>query len=921
MHLLPCLLVAVGFLTAGLVEDPASGGAAAEASARVPSEWLTADGAGGVVASPGVHAALRSWRDAGGATLTIMLPVADLGPTTLTLRPMRAFTRDARVGVSGVGTVDPPTLDARVAMAGADAAARGTPGAQRVDDSLTAVLHDVVHLNGTVVGHESSSAYVAVGRTGIAALLDLGHGQGLYALRRIHDDTPGLCSGALEFVRVNGTSAPEVPACATDCAGHDGGGTLAGFANQPPGARRVVELAADCDWEFMHLFNGDATAATEYVSSLVGAVSAIYRRDCDASIVLSYLRLQLDPDDLFNDPDPLTPFRNWWNENGGEVHRDVFTLLTGRRNLPYGGVAWLNAACEDFGYSVNGYLNGRFADAFATHPGNWDVNVLAHELGHNLGTLHTHDYSIDSCASGTVQRGTIMSYCHVVSGASSNIDLRFHAGTVEPITAFIASAACLSTDCDDDGLWDADEIDADPLLDTNADGLLDACQDCNANGIPDPVEISAGTLEDADADLRPDACEADCDGNGVPDSLDIALDPSKDTNGDLVLQSCEPDCDANGIADSDDLLADMSLDRSRDARPDACEDCDGDGTTDFRALRGSRSRWVGSRADALLRELDPRSGVLRRAIVVGSSSIVDLVILPAGPLLAAEGVRVWLLDREDPFAAPVQWHSQFQSQLSAIAITPDGGVAVMQSNGRTSVHQPTGALQSNYLPSFADNDARDLVFRTMPDGTHEAIVTRANGVVMAYSWPGGVGRVLADLSAQAPGLHGAFAMTDGSVLVAASLLNSIIHIAADGTDLGEWDVDNGGLLNGASALCASGDGRAVLGAAVQGGSTVNGFALANGYTERTYRIYSADAPQPISMIVAPPSATDLDGNLMPDVCQPTLGDITGDGVVNGADLGQMLGAWGACAGCSADINRDGVVDGADLGIMLGHWSP
>lgn len=50
-------------------------------------------------------------------------------------------------------------------------------------------------------------------------------------------------------------------------------------------------------------------------------------------------------------------------------------------------------------------------------------------------------------------------------------------------------------------------------------------------------------------------------------------------------------------------------------------------------------------------------------------------------------------------------------------------------------------------------------------------------------------------------------------------------------------------------------------------------------------------------------------------------DLNGDGVVNGADLGVMLGAWGACPPppCVADLTGDGTVDGADLGVLLGAW--
>jgi len=59
-----------------------------------------------------------------------------------------------------------------------------------------------------------------------------------------------------------------------------------------------------------------------------------------------------------------------------------------------------------------------------------------------------------------------------------------------------------------------------------------------------------------------------------------------------------------------------------------------------------------------------------------------------------------------------------------------------------------------------------------------------------------------------------------------------------------------------------------------------------------------------------------------DCASPLMGDLNGDGVVDGADLGIMLGAWGAAtAGASAaDLNADGNVDGADMGALLGAWS-
>jgi hypothetical protein len=78
----------------------------------------------------------------------------------------------------------------------------------------------------------------------------------------------------------------------------------------------------------------------------------------------------------------------------------------------------------------------------------WDFVVTAHELGHNFGSLHTHDYCppLDQCytnCSGptTCTRGTLMSYCHTCAGLA-NVDLHFHPVTAEIMRENV-NASCL----------------------------------------------------------------------------------------------------------------------------------------------------------------------------------------------------------------------------------------------------------------------------------------------------------------------------------------------------------------------------------------------------------------------------------------------------------------------------------------------
>ncbi|MFO0875554.1 MAG: CHRD domain-containing protein [Phycisphaerales bacterium] len=53
---------------------------------------------------------------------------------------------------------------------------------------------------------------------------------------------------------------------------------------------------------------------------------------------------------------------------------------------------------------------------------------------------------------------------------------------------------------------------------------------------------------------------------------------------------------------------------------------------------------------------------------------------------------------------------------------------------------------------------------------------------------------------------------------------------------------------------------------------------------------------------------------------PCPGDFNGDHVIDGADLGVLLAAWGNTSG-PEDLNGDGIVDGADLGLLLASWGP
>lgn len=56
-----------------------------------------------------------------------------------------------------------------------------------------------------------------------------------------------------------------------------------------------------------------------------------------------------------------------------------------------------------------------------------------------------------------------------------------------------------------------------------------------------------------------------------------------------------------------------------------------------------------------------------------------------------------------------------------------------------------------------------------------------------------------------------------------------------------------------------------------------------------------------------------------------IGDLDGNGSVDGADIAKLLVGWGACSAaplaCIADLNGDAAVDGQDMSTLLVQWGP
>jgi hypothetical protein len=233
-----------------------------------------------------------------------------------------------------------------------------------------------------------------------------------------------------------------------------------------------ARIALETDEEFLAKFD-DVEEATAYVGGLFTFISSFYEDEIDTRLEISFLRFWETPDPFVQTTNAcmLLETGKYWNDNQAGVVRTLAHKLSGRSTG--GGIAWVGVLCSgpfnsspaaigtscpgmtaaaqaNYGgaYGVTGSLAGNFD---ASNPQVvWDVFAVAHEIGHNFNSNHTHCYAgiggnaepVDKCYSGEsgcyagasslpgpqgAGSGTVMSYCHLRPGGSSNISLTFGA--------------------------------------------------------------------------------------------------------------------------------------------------------------------------------------------------------------------------------------------------------------------------------------------------------------------------------------------------------------------------------------------------------------------------------------------------------------------------------------------------------------
>lgn len=282
------------------------------------------------------------------------------------------------------------------------------------------------------------------------------------------------------------------------------------FRSERSESNACVEIALDIDYYTYNTFNQSCANSVEWSLALLAGVSEIYETELGNLVNLSASYVNVwevtDPYASFvgNAGAMLDAFRLEWlnNPDLSNRPRDFVHLLTRRPDTGTGGIAYVNVVCSpNYAAGFSAYLDPSLN--YNLNNYSWNLNVVAHELGHNFGSNHTHwcgwpGGPIDDCyaAEGNCtnnpapQTGTIMSYCHAVAGGSVNLE--FHP-TVENnalIPTINSQGSCFgdcdefATSCQNYGctLPSACNYNPDAEINDGSCDTLDACGICGGDG-------------------------------------------------------------------------------------------------------------------------------------------------------------------------------------------------------------------------------------------------------------------------------------------------------------------------------------------------------------------------------------------------------------------------------------------------------
>ncbi len=203
-------------------------------------------------------------------------------------------------------------------------------------------------------------------------------------------------------------------------------------------AGNCVHVYVECDYK-SYQDNGSSVPNTEeWVAELWNEVITLYENE-DIPVEVSDVLVYTSTDPFANSPNTGLMLDTFMIHINNITYDGRLAHLLSTRSLG-GGIAYVDVLCSNsFQVAVSTSLS---TNIVPLPTFSWSVECVTHEMGHNMGSRHTHacawngnNTAIDGCGPAAgynegcngplPQDGTIMSYCHLVSGVGIDFNLGF----------------------------------------------------------------------------------------------------------------------------------------------------------------------------------------------------------------------------------------------------------------------------------------------------------------------------------------------------------------------------------------------------------------------------------------------------------------------------------------------------------------
>lgn len=207
---------------------------------------------------------------------------------------------------------------------------------------------------------------------------------------------------------------------------------------------KIFRLALSCTAEYTAYFGNTKALALAAMNNTINTVNAIFERDLGIHINMIARTDEL----IYINNDPYSAYYNW----STELHNNLVSTI-GSSNYDFGhlfGTSINQGNAFKVGCVCDDVNKDRAYTSLANPVGNnFDVDYVAHEMGHQFGATHCYTYRTEA-GGASVEPGSgssVMSYAGIAGSYNiqSHNDPYFNAVNINQVFAYLNQISCNTT--------------------------------------------------------------------------------------------------------------------------------------------------------------------------------------------------------------------------------------------------------------------------------------------------------------------------------------------------------------------------------------------------------------------------------------------------------------------------------------------